>query len=256
MKDSNPNRPAKAIKQLPTVEHQAFSIGEKLTYRLHYGIIDAGEATLSVNESSQKVRGRSIYHIVGEGKSISAFDWFFKVRDRYETYLDQDGVFPWVFVRRVNEGGHEISQDYTFHQHKEKVITQDDKSYEVPVGVQDMLSAFYYARTLDFSDVQEGDTFNVTCFMDNEIYPLTIKYVGKEQKRIRSGKYDCMVFRPVVQKGRIFKKEEDLTVWITDDENRIPILAKANILVGSIKMELTEYEGLVNPISKVQKKKK
>ena len=233
---------------LPAQTNEAFGVGEKLIYRLHYGAIDAGEATLTVEESDKKVQGRSVYRIVGEGKSIGAFDWFFKVRDRYETYLDRQGIFPWVFLRRVSEGGHEINQDYIFHQNKQKVVTEKGNTHDVPLAVQDMLSAFYYARTIDFTNAEVGDIFTVNCFLDEELYELKIKYAGTEVKKTRTGKYDCMVFNPVVQTGRIFKDEDDLTVWITNDANKIPVLAKAKVLVGSIKMELSAFENLATPI--------
>jgi hypothetical protein len=237
---------------LRSINYKSFAAGEKLTYRLHYGAIDAGEATLRVEKSSKKVRDRELLHVIGEGKSISAFDWFFKVRDRYESYIDKDGVFPWLFIRRIDEGGFKLSQDYTFYQHKKKV-TDGKKTFNVPENVQDMISAFYYARTIDFSKAKPGDIFTINTFVDNEIFPMKIKYAGKETIKIRNGKYRCMKFYPVIQTGRIFKHEEDLSVWISDDGNKIPILAKAKILVGSIKMELTDYENLANPISKVEK---
>lgn len=240
-------------KKLRKVNHSAFQIGEKLSYKLHYGVVDAATATLEVKPTGRSIKGRELYHVVGLGKSISAFDWFFKVRDRYETYLDKDGVFPWVFVRRVDEGGYKINQDYTFYQHKNQVNTGKEV-VDVPSNIQDMMSAFYYARTIDFSNAKYGDVFTIPTFVDGEVFPLKIKYKGKETIKIRNGKYRCMKFAPVVQKGRIFKKEEDLSVWITDDKNKIPVLAKAKILFGSIKMELTNYEGLAHPIAKVIKK--
>ena len=237
--------------QLRKVNNKAFTVGEELTYRLHYGLLDAGEATLSVQNYDKKVRGRSLYRIVGKGESKGAFNWFFKVDDRYETYVDQEGIFPWVFVRRVNEGGYKLSQDYLFHQHKQEVTTEKGNTHSVPVGVQDMLSAFYYARTIDFTNAAIGDTFTVECFLDEELYPLKIKFAGREEKKTKTGRYNCLIFNPIVQKGRIFKKEEDLQVWITDDENKIPVLVKANILVGSIKMELTDHKGVANPLNLV-----
>lgn len=244
----NQNNTAKTA-ELRSIDHNAFQAGEKLKYVLHYGLINAGIAELAVNASDQKVRGRDILHVEATGRSISAFDWFFKVRDRYETYLDAEGVFPWVFVRRVNEGGYEISQDYTFYQHTEEVKNEDGEEFEVPLGIQDMLSSFYYARTLDFSNAEEGDIFEFECFMDDEIYPLMIKYLGKEQIDSKLGTFNCLKFVPVVQEGRVFEDEDDLHVWITDDENKIPILAEAEVLVGSIKMELIEYSGLAHDIA-------
>jgi hypothetical protein len=244
--------PESSLENLPTVKHNAFKAGEILVYRLHYGFLDAGEAILEVQASDKKIAGRPIYRVVGKGSTISAFNWFYKVDDRYETYLDQQGVFPWLFIRRVNEGGHKISQDYTFVQNKQKVKTNKGKEFDVPMGVQDMLSSFYYARTIDFSGAKVGDIYEIESFVDEELFTLKIKYAGNEIVKIRNGKYRCMKFHPVVQSGRIFKDEDDLEVWITDDENKIPVLAKANILIGSIKMELTDAAGLSNPLAKIK----
>jgi hypothetical protein len=236
--------------QYRKVENTAFKVGEILEYKLAYGIINAGVASLEVKKSEKKIQDREILHIVGEGKSISAFDWFFKVRDRYETYIDEEGIFPWLFVRRISEGGYDKSQDYMFYQNKGKVKNEDNEVYEVPHGIQDMLSSFYYARTIDFTGAKKGDIFVFDSFVDEEIYPLRIKYAGTKTVKIKMGKFDCMVFHPVVQEGRIFETDDDLTVYITNDENKIPILARAKILVGSIRMELTGYENLANPVAK------
>lgn len=237
--------------ELPDRSQNAYQIGEKLTYRLHYGFVDAGEATVEVKSTDYTRLGRQFYHVVGKGRSLGAFNWVFKVDDRYESYIDQQSLMPWRFVRRIEEGNYKKSQDYVFYQHREAVKTDKGKTFEVPVGVQDMISSFYHARTLDFSDVQEGDTFTIKTFMDDEVYDLQVKYLGKETISLRKGDFRCMKFVPVVQEGRIFKDSEDLQVWITDDANKIPILAKAEILVGSIKMEVVEYEGLAHEIAKV-----
>jgi hypothetical protein len=236
------------------IENNSFKAGERITYCLHYGIINAGEATLEVKSHDKKINGRKVLHITGTGKSISAFDWFYKVRDTYESYIDEESVIPFSFVRRVDEGGYKINQDYTFDHPKKKVDNGEGKKFDVPTNVQDMISAFYYARTLDFSKAKKGDIYTINLFYDDTNFPLKIKYMGKEVVSLRMGKYNCLKFIPVVEKGRVFKTEEDLTVWITDDANKIPILAKAKIMVGSIKMEVVEYSGLASPISKVKKK--
>ena len=235
---------------LRTLSHSAFRAGEKLTYILHYGWLNAGEATIELTASDKDIQGRKVLHAIGTGHSVGAFKAFYKVDDRYESYFDQDGVFPWVFNRRVDEGGYHITQDYLYMQHRHEVTTQEKKTFTVPDGVQDMISAFYYARTLDFSNVQPGQEFNVDLFMDNENWPLKMRYIGKETVKLRNGKYRCMKFQPIVQQGRIFKTNDDLNVWISDDGNHIPVLAQAKVLVGSIKMEISDYEGLANPIAK------
>lgn len=237
--------------QLRHQKNDAFKKGEFLKFRLHYGIIDAGYATLEVKEEDKTFGGRPAYHIVGIGESQGAFDWFFKVRDRYETYIDAQSIAPWVFIRRVDEGGYKINQNYVFNHYK-KTVTADGKNFTVPQYAQDMLSSFYYARTLDFTNAKPGDVFGMDSFVDNELFPVKIRFVGRETIKTNLGTFRCLKFRPVVQKGRVFKKEEDLNVWITDDKNKIPIRAQAELLVGSIKMDLTDYKNLSGPISRVK----
>ena len=237
---------------LRTIDHHAFKNGEVLEYRLHYGVISAGTAKLEVKKLDKKIAGRDVYHIIGSGKTQGAFDWFFKVRDRYETFLDVDGVFPWLFVRNVNEGGYKINQTYKFAQTKNVIDNGEGKTFEAPAGIQDMLSSFYYARSIDYSNAKSGDVFTIWSFVDDEIWPLKIRYMGKGEVKVSGHKYKALKFHPVVQEGRLFENEEDVTVWISDDENKIPLLAQGKVLVGSVKMELTKAEGLANPSSRIE----
>ena len=235
----------------PTVKSKSFKSGEKLRYRITYGIMDAGEAVLTVNETSEKgASGRPLFHVKGEGKTLGAFSLFFKVEDIYESYIDKSGVFPWRFVRDVNEGGYEINQEYKFRQDKQKVIDDKGKEYKVPMGIQDMISSFYYARTLDFKNMKVGDVTTFKCFMDEEIWPLKVKYIGTEEIKIRKGTFECLKFQPVVQEGRYFENDDDVEFWVTNDANRIPVLVKAKIPVGTVKMHLVEWEGLVGNLAK------
>lgn len=248
---SNPSNTVKKSTNLPSVKHNSFKRGERLEFEVSYGWIDAGEAIIEITEEKKSIAGRDVMHVVGKGNSMGTFNWFFKVRDTYETYLDADGIFPWIFVRDIEEGGFKMKQYYTFDQFKRKVKTKKGKQFDVPVGVQDMISAFYYARTFDFSDAKPNQVYEMHIFIDNELWPLRIRYLKKERIKVDKGTYDCMVFVPVVQEGRIFKKEEDMMVWVTDDENKIPIQAKSKIRVGSVTMEIRDYSGLANPVSKV-----
>lgn len=239
------------IAELPKRPNTAFKEGEVLTYRMHYGLINAGVAVLEVKPDLIQVNGRNLYHIVGTGYTTGTTDWFFKVRDRYESYVDKDALIPWLFVRRVDEGGYKFSQDYSFNHYTKKVDIGNNQKYDIPAGVQDMVSAFYTARNLDLSNAKPGDVFSLNCFVDKELWPLQIRYMGKEVIDTDLGKYRCLKFRPIVQKGRVFKKEEDLNVWISDDKNHIPMRVKADILVGSIKMDITSAKNLLNATSKV-----
>lgn len=237
---------------LPAVSNKAFKTGEILSYRLHYGALNAGVAVLEVKPEIIDVSGRQVFHIVANGYTSGAADWFFKVRDRYETYMDKDAMVPWLFVRRVDEGGFKFSQDYVFNHYTKKVDVGNGEKFDIPIGIQDMVSAFYAARNLDLSNAQPGELFSINSFVDKEIWPLKIKFIGRETIKTDIGKIKCLKFRPVVQKGRVFKQEEDLNVWISDDANHIPIRVKADIIIGSVKMDITGAKNLNNPLAKVE----
>jgi hypothetical protein len=237
----------------PSVTNTAFKQGEKLRYRVTYGFVDAGEAVVEVKATSKKGGGRSLYHAVGTGRTLGGFNTFYKVHDVYESYIDKKSIMPWFFDRDVNEGGYEIKQNYVFKQNLKKV-SDGKKDYSIKMGTQDMISSFYRARTLNFNKLTKGKTFSFKCFMDGENYNLKIKYVGDEIIKIRKGKFKCHKFVPVVQTGRYFKSEEDVQFWVTADKNRIPVLVKAKIPVGTVKLHLVEWSGLRNSLTSKQAK--
>lgn len=236
------------VKELPVLKNSAFKRGEMLKFRLHYGIIDAGTATLSVTDEERDIAGRKTLHVVGIGKSQGAFDLFFKVRDRYETYVDEQALVPWVFIRRISEGSYKCSQDYVFNHFTEKVNVGNNQYFDIAPNMQDMVSAFYHARAMDLSGAKPGDVYSINAFVDKEVFPVKIKFIARETITTDLGTFKCLKFRPIIQKGRVFKHEEDLNIWITDDKNHIPVLGQAEILVGSVKMELMSYSGLANPV--------
>ncbi len=239
-------------KELPLVQNEAFKAGEILSYRLHYGVMDAGVILMEVKPEVLEVAGRKVYHIVGNGYSQGAFDWFFKVRDRYETFMDKDALLPWMFVRRVYDGGVTINQDYKFNHYTNKVDVGSGEKVEIPEGTQDMISAFYSARNIDLSNAKEGDIFTINSIVDKEIWPLKIRYVGKEKITCDIGTFNCVKFRPIVQKGRVFKHEDDLNVWLTDDKNHVPLRAQAKWVVGSRKRDRVSGKNLANPTSEIK----
>jgi hypothetical protein len=228
-----------------TIKNEAFKCGEQLVYRIHYGFIDAGQATIKIQDSLFTLMGKKAYHIVGTGISTGMVNTVFHVDDRYETYMDAQALCPLMFIRRVNEGGFKIKQDQLYDQ-QYHIVNSNGKKYTVKPYIQDMISAFYFSRTFDYSNEKPGKVDSVITFVDNETWSLKIKFVRRDTISSDVGKIACMVFEPMVQKGRIFKHDDDLQVWISDDKNHIPIRAQANILVGSIKMDIVSWSGLKN----------
>ncbi len=234
-----------AQKKLRTIKNESFKPGEILKFRIHYGFMDAGEAILEVKSDLKNFGGRDCYHVVGTGSTVGAFDWFFKVRDRYESVVDKDAILPWMFIRRVNEGGYIINQNVSFNHYKDSAYSEK-KTISIPENTQDLISAFYYARTLDFANAKEGDIFPIMGYLDDATIPLNLKFLGREEVKSKKGTFKCVKFRPMLQEGRVFKDQEDMTVWISDDKNRIPVRVQTDILIGSIKMDLVDFENLSN----------
>jgi hypothetical protein len=238
-------------KELRLIENTAFQRGEKITYRVFYdsyltGNVLAGEASLEIRKSNEVIAGRNTMNVIGLGRSRGAFNYFFKVVNRYETYIDQESIAPLLFIRRINEGGYKKSQDVMFNQYDNIAISNTATVETVPY-VQDIISAFYYLRTYDFSNAREGDAYSVQFFLDDQVYSTRVIFDGRETVSTRIGSFRTLRFKPEVLTGEVFSQPYPMTLWISDDENKIPILAQSGIIVGSVKMELTSYKGLKNP---------
>lgn len=231
---------------------QNYKEGEYLQYRIHYGLLNAGFASLNVKNSNYD--GRPHYHIVGEGSSSGAVRLFYKVDDRYESYIDKAINKPTKFVRKIYEGGYTRDQVVTFN-HKQKIAKLDDRKtksityYPITDQVQDLISAFYYMRNIDTSELEVGDFIGVDVFMTDEVFKFKLMVLGRETMKTKYGRIKCLKVRPYVQAGRVFKESESVTMWVSDDENKIPIQIKAELAVGSLKADLHNYKDVKYPLS-------
>ena len=231
--------------------HEAFQAGEWFKFRIHYGMFTASYATLEVVD--EKIGTMPVYHIKGEGRTTGLLNIFFKVEDYYETYIDKNEVKPYRFVRKINEGGHIKDIEINFDHTKNQALVHDKKYnkkdvFTIQNNVQDMMSAFYYLRNaIDTRNLEKGDETVLNMFFDKENYKFKMRFLGREVVRSKMGKIRCLKFRPIVQADRVFKEEESLTVWVSDDDNRLPVKIKADILVGSIEADLDGFKGLKYP---------
>jgi len=233
-----------------STRNMSFHEGEQLLFRVYYNMgmlwINAGNVNFNINNETFK--GHKVYHIIGDGKTAKSYEWFFKVKDKYETFIDKETMLPVKFLRDVNEGGFKIYNDVTFYQSKGKAVS-DTSTFNIPKCTQDILSAIYYARNIDYNKYNPGDKIPFTLFLDNKVYNLYVKYVGKEKITTKMGVYNSIKIVPLLIEGTIFKGGEKMTVWISDDENHLPLRVNSPILVGSIKVDLVGYDNLRNPFS-------
>ncbi len=230
---------------------RAFKPGEWLKFRVHYGILNASYATLHLK--SDKVDNIPVYHVVGKGKTTGFASLFFKVDDTYESYFDKKDGKPYKFIRKINEGGYTKDVEINFDHSKDLAILNDKKNntqmnFTVGDSVQDLISAFYYLRdNYEFEDLVEGESLGLKVLYDDDgIFNFKLKYLGKEILKTKFGKVECLKFIPLVQSGRVFKEQESLSLWVSNDRNKIPIRIKADLVIGSITADLDGYNGLTH----------
>lgn len=230
------------------LQEEAFDTGEWIKLRIHYGLVNAGYATLEVKDAIRD--NKKVHHVVGKGYTVGMARFFFKVDDDYQSYFDKETNKPYQFVRKIDEGGYAKNQEGFFDQNNNTVLVKDykhktEKTFSVTENVQDIVSSFYHLRNHpQINKLKVGESIAIDMFFDNEITKFKLKYIGKEDIKSKFGKVSCMVFKPLVQAGRVFKENESLTVWISDDENKIPIRVQASLAVGSLKADLDSFKGL------------
>jgi len=235
-------------------KERAFDVGEFYKFKIHYGVVNAGFATLEVKEAV--INNKKVFHAVGKGYTTGMTKFFFKVHDNYESYFDKETGNPYQYVRKINEGGYTKNQEGFFDWGTNHILVKDykhktNKTFIIPNNTQDLVSAFYYLRNYPSIDkLKVGESISFYIFFDDEATKFKLKFIGRENIQTKFGTLPTMVFRPFVQAGRIFKEQESLTVWISDDDNKIPLRIKASLAVGSLKADLEEYKGLKYPFAK------
>lgn len=231
------------LRKVPNV---AFAGGEFLRFDVHFGFVTAGEATMRVSDTIHQ-SGRAVYRVDFTLESKPFFDFFFTVRDRYMTMIDREGLFPWRFEQHIREGS--FARDFTaeFDQLQHIAITSTGR-YPIPPYVQDMMSAFYYSRTIDFTSFRPGQRVHLQNFYKDSTYNLDVKFKGRQVIETDAGKFRCIIIEPLALEGGLFKSEGRILIWMTDDERRIPVKVSTEIAIGSVDSELAEYRGINGPI--------
>lgn len=233
--------------------NNTFQNGEKITYKIYYNLnfvwVPAGEVVFKIFDEGNQ------WHYQAIGTTYSSYEWFFTVKDEYDSWVDKNTLLPNYSERSVNEGDYHIFEKISFNQtdrkmsvwrSKRKGETETKTEHDVQSCVHDVLSSLYHLRTIDFASRPSGYTIPFRIFMDKEEYPLRMKYVGSEPKKkvYGMGKYKTMKFQPDVIAGEVFDEDAKMTVWVSDDQNRIPLLIETPVSVGSVKMVIKEYWGL------------
>jgi hypothetical protein len=229
------------------ITNTAFGVGERLVFDVNYGFITAGEAVMAVTRY-ETIAGRKCYRIEFTVNSLPFFSTFYKVEDRYLTFVDVEAIAPWKFEQHIREGTY--SRDFVAEfDHIDNLARTTEGTFPIPPYVHDIMSSFYYFRTLDFSSKRAGDELMLYNFYKDKSYDLKVKLLGRQELEVGAGTFNTIVVEPLVKEGGLFKSEGRIVIWLTDDERKMPVRVNTKVVIGSIDVELREYAGLVGPLA-------
>ncbi|MDR2848829.1 MAG: DUF3108 domain-containing protein [Bacteroidales bacterium] len=224
-----------------------FNYDELLTFRVHYGFITGGEATISTEKTW--LNGQEVFHAKLAGKTSGLIDKIYKVHDIYESFFHRETNLPAKAVRNIREGNYRFYDEVAYHHDELYVESQRKGKVTVPKNTLDMVSVLFYLRRIDLNQLKINDYIRFDTYFSDAMFPFYVVYKGKETISISSGKYKCFKFVPIVEPGRIFANNDDMTIWFSDDMNKIPISIKFDILVGSFRCDLEKFENLKFPFT-------
>ncbi len=227
--------------------NEAFGFGERLDYKVKYGFIVAGEGYLHILQRPVYRNNRKCYDVRFQVNSLKSLEWIYRVRDWYSTVLDVDGIFPWEFEQHIREGNYKRDFKAVFDQERNLAFAEG-KTYKVPPYVHDIVSAFYYVRTLPLGSMPKDTVFYLYNFFKDSTYRLGVKILGKQTVEVEAGKFRCVVVEPLVVEGGLFKSEGSIYIWLTDDDRKIPVKVATKILIGFVSADLVSYRGLRGPL--------
>ncbi len=233
--------------------NDAFQDGEWFRFRMRYGFLNASYAIATVRETTFK--DQAVYHVAATGKTTGFARWFFKVDDYFDSYFEKDIVRPIRFVRNISEGNYKRHVEIDFDHNTQSGIMHDllrktKTEIDFALNLQDLVSTFYFLRNhFDLEGIQVGETASLHMIYDKKPFAFRFRFLGYENVKTKFGVVPCVKFRPYVEEGRIFKKESGLSLWVSNDNNRIPIKVVAELSVGSLDVDLVGFKGLKHPFN-------
>ena len=256
---SPPQAPAPADPPLPdvcSIRNTTFEAGEEIVYKLYYNWnfvwLAAGEVTFKVHDLPNQ------YRVTVRGRTYPSYEWFYKVTDNYESYLDKETLLPQIHIKDIHEGGYQKYDRTTFYQNENRIVSYrgsnrkdtQPKYMNVDPCMHDLISIIYFARNLNYDNLRTNQEIPIKILMDQEMHPLKIRYLGPEEdvKIKGSGTYNTLRFSPQLITGELFKEGDEMKIYVSDDQNKIPLMIESPVSVGSVKAVLQSYNGLRYPM--------
>ena len=229
------------------VPNDAFGFGERLDYRVGYKFITAGYGYFHVLPEPTYRNDRKCYDIRFAVESLKSLEFLYKVKDSYRTVMDVDGIFPWEFEQHVREGNYKKDFKAIFDQVNNYTLA-NDKKYKVTPYIHDIVSAFFFVRTLNLNSFPKDSLFFLRNFFDDTTWNLGVRVIGRETVDVEAGTFRCLIVEPLVVQGGLFKSEGRILIWLSDDERKIPVKVGTKIIIGFVGAELIKYSGLRGPL--------
>lgn len=246
-----------------TVANTSFERGEVLQYKVHYGLINAAEATIEVDNEVHRINDRPCYKATVTGRTLGSFDFFLRIRDTWRSYIDTTSILPQRFFRNIEENNYRKRETVDFdhlrdvadvESHKKNKDQVKKGTFKVPNNVQDLVSGFYYLRTLNYDQRKIGEVIKVQGFFDEDVFNMDVIYKGHEVVETKAGTIRTIRLVPKMPSNKLFKGENAISVYLSDDRNKIPVLIQAEMFVGAVKVDMFKYKGLRNRLNVVAQK--
>jgi len=229
------------------IVNKSFSFGERVEYRVHYGFINAAEARVEIAKNISVVNNKPCFKINVTGRTTGAFDLISRVRDNWRSYVDTVAIVPQMFYRSIQENKYRKEETVVFNHDKDQAtstVKEETKTYKTPNNIHDIISGYFYLRTINFERVTEGEVIEVPTFFDGEVYKLRIRYVGRDVIKTKFGKIKVLRLNPLIPDNKLFKGEGAVKLWVSDDINRIPLKAEVELAIGSLEMDIKSVKNL------------
>lgn len=240
-----------ALNAYRRVANTSFGPGEHLEYRVHYGFLNAAEATVDVSPTLYKVNERPCYRVNVDGRTVGAFDLVTHIRDTWRSYIDTSAILPQKFYTSLQENSYRKEENITFD-HAANTVKAEERTerdvFKVPENVHDLISGYYFLRTIDFNKLSNGQVIEVPAFYDDAVYNMKVRYRGKSVVKTKHGKINVIRLNPVLPKNKLFKEEESIRIFVSDDANKVPVKVEVDLFVGSMVMDLKRNTGLKQPL--------
>lgn len=244
--------------QYRELKNKNYDRGERLLYRAHYGFVNAGFGEVKISDKLYKINDRICYRMETKGRSAGSFDFFIRVRDEWRSYIDTAAILPQKFFRHIEEGKYRKTEEVYYNHGTKNLRVIDkkrkiDKNFTVPSNVQDLVSGFYYLRNYDMRGMKRNDTILIPAFLEDQTYNLQLVFRGTGIVKNKLGKFKALKFTPIMPENSLFDGEESIRVWISNDQNKVPLKIEADMFIGAVELDLEEMEGLRHPINRVEK---